>query len=153
MSKVCLPAQSAHTSAPIRTGDRVAARYQAAKYGVALTKWYPGVALCVHSDGSCDVRFDDGDTEDHVPPQFVRAMRPAHDGGGGDGAEDLQSSQEGAEGQVGHGGGPEDIDQQEGQGAGKADSEGEAQDGDDASWDATDDASQLSIDSSAPLGS
>ena len=77
VSKVCLPAQSAHTSAPIRTGDRVAARYQAAKYGVALTKWYPGVALCVHSDGSCDVRFDDGDSEDHVPPQFVRAARPA----------------------------------------------------------------------------
>ena len=114
------------------------------------------------------VRFDDGDSEDRVPPQFVREMsgnvrdmsdnvremsdnvretRPAHDGGGGN-AEDLQqASQEEAAGQAGPGGGPEDVDQPEGQGGGEVESEGYAQDSDDATS-----ASQLSTDSSGPHG-
>lgn len=50
----------------LRVGDDIEARY---KRGL---KWYPGVVRAVNRDGTCDIRYADGDTERDVEPSLVR---------------------------------------------------------------------------------
>ena len=38
------------------------------------TDYYPGVISHVHSDGTYDIAYDDGDSEQHVPDKFVRLV-------------------------------------------------------------------------------
>ena len=58
-------------------GALVMARYRASQFGKERTKWFPGTVGAVDVDGRCyRIVFDDGDTEDGVLPEFVRA-RPA----------------------------------------------------------------------------
>ena len=40
------------------------------------TKWYHGAVVKVHGDGSCDVAYEDGDTERNVQRQWVRLLDP-----------------------------------------------------------------------------
>jgi hypothetical protein len=55
-------------------GDRVKGRYRASSIGKFGTKWYNGIVSRVHpSDGTVSIRYDDGDVEDGVKPQFVKA--------------------------------------------------------------------------------
>lgn len=55
----------AHTT--FREGDKVEARYKRGR------KWYQGVVLKIGRDGTCDIRYDDGDIENAVDPGHVRA--------------------------------------------------------------------------------
>ena len=84
---LCLDAAGAAASAaagdtarrvePSVVGARVQARLR------ANTSWYAGVVTKVHADGSCDVKYDDGDFEAGVQPKRVRpdqsraVVRPA----------------------------------------------------------------------------
>ena len=57
-------------------GQRVQARYLASQ-AKPSPGWYRGVVRCVHAqDGvrSYDVTYDDGDTEDHVVPKYMKAL-------------------------------------------------------------------------------
>ena len=57
-------------------GQRVQARYLASQAKLS-PGWYRGVVRCVHvQDGvrSYDVTYDDGDTEDHVVPKYMKAL-------------------------------------------------------------------------------
>eukprot|EP00753_Platysulcus_tardus_P013974 PLAT3952.3.p1 GENE.PLAT3952.3~~PLAT3952.3.p1 ORF type:complete len:520 (-),score=106.70 PLAT3952.3:159-1718(-) len=46
-------------------------------------RWYSGVITDVHTDGSCAIRYDDGDVERYVDPELV--LRNVGSGGGGSG--------------------------------------------------------------------
>eukprot|EP00924_Labyrinthula_sp_SR-Ha-C_P013445 maker-scaffold_5-snap-gene-2.43-mRNA-1 protein AED:0.43 eAED:0.43 QI:0/0/0/0.6/0.75/0.6/5/0/1706 len=50
-------------------GDKVEARFG------QKAKFYPGKIIRVHSDGSCDILYDDGDREKCVFPKFIRKMQ------------------------------------------------------------------------------
>ena len=67
-------AASASADAAIRwaLGNAVEARFLVQQYGPTLTFWHPGRITASHADGSCDIRFDDGDREDHVPAKYIR---------------------------------------------------------------------------------
>lgn len=49
-----------------RVGDEIEARYKRGD------KWYAGVILAINRDGTCDIRYSDGDTERDVEPSFIR---------------------------------------------------------------------------------
>ena len=36
-------------------------------------RWYSGIVKQVHADGTSRVKFDDGDHEDHILPEFIRS--------------------------------------------------------------------------------
>ena len=53
---------------------RIIARYEAGD------EYFPGVISHIHSDGSCDIAYDDGDVETRVAPELVlpeEQMAPA----------------------------------------------------------------------------
>ena len=56
-------------------GARVEARYRATVLGKMGTKWFAASVRAVHGDGSYDVLYDDGDEENGVLAQFVRAPK------------------------------------------------------------------------------
>ena len=43
---------------------RVEARWGASSVGTSHKRYYPGVIDAVHNDGTCAIRYDDGDYED-----------------------------------------------------------------------------------------
>ena len=49
--------------------ERVQAKYQGADGGV---NWFDGVVTRVREDGTCDLRYDDGDEEEGVEARFIR---------------------------------------------------------------------------------
>ena len=49
------------------------AKYLATKDGPANRKFEPGVVTHVHADGSLDINYDDGDSEEKVLPKYVKA--------------------------------------------------------------------------------
>lgn len=49
-----------------RVGDEIEARYKRGH------KWYTGIILAVNTDGTCDIRYSDGDSERDVEPTFIR---------------------------------------------------------------------------------
>jgi len=57
-------------------GTRVKARFLATTLGTQMTKWYSGAVVGVHADGTCDVAYEDGDTEKGVVPWFIRPLEP-----------------------------------------------------------------------------
>ena len=59
-------------------GTRCRARYLADKLPgfLASKTWYPGVITRCHPDGSFDIEFDDGDSEEHVLSKFVKEAKP-----------------------------------------------------------------------------
>ena len=58
----------------VAEGTKVEAKY---KGGSA---WYKGVVTKEHADGSCDLLYDDGDTEPGVKPENIKSL----EGGGGE---------------------------------------------------------------------
>ena len=52
-------------SPQLTRGMRIIARYEAGD------EYFPGVISHVHSDGSCDIAYDDGDVETRVAPELV----------------------------------------------------------------------------------
>ena len=56
----------------LHVGQEVRARFQATKFGPATTSWFPGTVDALHSDGTVDIAFDDGDREARVLPIYVR---------------------------------------------------------------------------------
>ena len=67
-------------SSPWQPDDVVEARYQAKKYALSQTMWYPGVVQRVAQFGGSwffDIAYDDGDIENDVPEKFIRAPREA----------------------------------------------------------------------------
>ena len=58
-------------------GDTVKAKYQASVLGPARTLWYTGTVTRVHEDGTIDIRYDDGDEEQHVKREYVKPMKVA----------------------------------------------------------------------------
>lgn len=70
------------TSAParfeglLRVGDVVKGRHMASSLGPAGTSWYRGTIVAVHEDGgdqTVDIKYDDGDFEEHIKREYVRA--------------------------------------------------------------------------------
>ncbi|CAM9939135.1 unnamed protein product, partial [Phaeothamnion confervicola] len=62
-------ASSSAGSLPLLTvGGRAEARYR------GKSRYYPCVVTAVHGDGSCNLLYDDGDTEEHVEPLLVRQL-------------------------------------------------------------------------------
>ena len=57
--------------------DLVLARYCATRFGGALTKLYPGTIAKVYGDGTYDIRYDDGDYEEHALRKFIQLVRRA----------------------------------------------------------------------------
>ena len=47
-------------------GSRIRARF------AGRTRWYPGVVVDAHDDGSYAIHYDDGDEEDHVAPVHIK---------------------------------------------------------------------------------
>jgi len=55
-----------------RPGDACVARFGAQRRGEAAPRWYPGrVTLVDRNAECCDVQYDDGDTEAHIPWRFM----------------------------------------------------------------------------------
>ncbi|KAK1944119.1 Cytidine deaminase [Phytophthora citrophthora] len=50
-------------------GDRVEARFG------GQSSYYPGTIERVHPNGSCDISYDDGDEEERVSPNLIRALK------------------------------------------------------------------------------
>ena len=50
-------------------GERVQGKYQGALGGV---NWFAGVVTAARDDGTYDLLYDDGDTEEEVEPRFIR---------------------------------------------------------------------------------
>ena len=74
------PRKAPGAPSALAAGVRVRARAEATRIGphrVWQTKWYAGVVRRVHDDGSADVDYDDGDSEERVNPSFIRVL--AHD--------------------------------------------------------------------------
>ena len=56
-------------------GMRVEALFQAQTLGSRRCSWYPGtVASEADAEGRCDVQYDDGDFEAHVPAAYLRPV-------------------------------------------------------------------------------
>ena len=56
----------------LRVGDKVEARYR------GRSKYYPGKIARVHSDGTFDVNYDDGESERGVQRHLIRSLdRPS----------------------------------------------------------------------------
>lgn len=70
-----VPSEKAQTTYAV--GQPVEAKHMAQQVGSFAAKWYSGVVRKVHENGVCDVRFDDGDSEDKVPLKFLRLPRKA----------------------------------------------------------------------------
>jgi hypothetical protein len=64
-----------------QVGTRCEAKYGAQSSPFALTRWYPGTVTLLLPDGGCDVTYDDGDFEAHVPPKFLRRRAEQTNGG------------------------------------------------------------------------
>ena len=57
----------------LAVGSLVEARFGVSKCGhAACPGWWLGIVHALHQDGTCDVLFDDGDFESHLPPYCVR---------------------------------------------------------------------------------
>ena len=50
-------------------GEKVQAKYQGSIGGY---NWFGGVVTAVHDSGACDIRYDDGDTEEDVRRMYVK---------------------------------------------------------------------------------
>ena len=64
---------SADRSAPFSVGDRVKGRFLASSIGKFGTKWWPATVRRIRADSTYDLVYEDGDSEDSVKPEFVRA--------------------------------------------------------------------------------
>ena len=53
----------------LKVGAKIAARW---KGGLV---YYPGRVVSDHGDGSYDIDYDDGDTEDNVPAALIKLQR------------------------------------------------------------------------------
>jgi hypothetical protein len=62
-----------------KVGEKCEAKFGAQDKPFALAKWFPGEITRVLLDGgevkACDVTFDDGDFEAHVPPKYLRLRK------------------------------------------------------------------------------
>jgi hypothetical protein len=58
----------------IRVGAKVEADFQ--KIGV----WYPGEIVADYNDGTYDIHYDDGDTEERVPRNRIKIRRTMSEG-------------------------------------------------------------------------
>ena len=58
-----------------RAGDLCEAKHLAQDNPHKLTRWYAASIGKVLPDGRCDVQYDDGDFEAHVPLKFLRARK------------------------------------------------------------------------------
>lgn len=59
----------AQQAASFKVGDRVQARFRGGEI------FYAGVVGVVHAeDGTYEVHYDDGDVEEHVAPDLIRAV-------------------------------------------------------------------------------
>lgn len=67
------PAKTKFFSSRLEVGDAVQARY---KKGV---KWFPGKIKSVHSDGTYDIRYDDGDVEMRVIAAHIEPVQSERD--------------------------------------------------------------------------
>jgi len=67
-----VPVESAQMR--LQEGARVLGRFCASRLGTTRTFWYAGVVTAMHADGTCAIRYDDGDDELVVYPQFVRRL-------------------------------------------------------------------------------
>ena len=54
-------------------GQRVEGLYGASKVGAFGCKWFLGVVVDTDENGKYTLRYDDGDVEDAVKPEFVRS--------------------------------------------------------------------------------
>ena len=63
----------------LQIGMKVEARYR------GKSRYYPGRIANIHRDGSCDIDYDDGETEQRVDPCLIKPLEPARGGGGGGG--------------------------------------------------------------------
>lgn len=61
----------------LRVGAPVEARFGGG------AEWYRGKVRGVNSDGSCNILYDDGDSEEHVPPLFIRGLAAVSRGSAG----------------------------------------------------------------------
>ena len=71
------PRKAPGAPSALAAGARVRARAEATSIGpsrVWQTKWYSGVVRRVHDDGSADVDYDDGDSEERVARRFIKAL-------------------------------------------------------------------------------
>jgi len=65
---------------PLTVGQRIYARWKASRRAAATvgaTRWFPAIIRRVHADGRVDVRYDDGDSEQWVLPQYLRELTEA----------------------------------------------------------------------------
>jgi len=77
-AKESVGARVRESAAPCMVGWRCEAKFRAQSVGSSFARWYPGVIESVSNDGrKCDVLFDDGDRERHVPLRFLRGPTPA----------------------------------------------------------------------------
>ncbi len=73
-ARVQLAEKAEGVSPQLVRGMRIIARYEAGD------EYFPGVISHIHSDGSCDIAYDDGDVETRVAPELVlpeEQMAPA----------------------------------------------------------------------------
>ena len=65
----------AEKSRPWAIGTRIEALYQAQSHGRRRCLWFPGtIASEADAEGRCDVQYDDGDFEAHVPSEYLRLL-------------------------------------------------------------------------------
>ncbi|CAM9461130.1 unnamed protein product, partial [Phaeothamnion confervicola] len=70
--------------APLDIGDAVEANFK------SKGRWFKGKVEMIHHDGTIDIRYDDGDTEERIESHNVR--RTSGDNGGGGGARDAAAN-------------------------------------------------------------
>ena len=63
-------------SKSIFVGAQVLGRFCASKVNRHRTFWFNAKIRAIHADGTCDLDYDDGDTEDAVLPEFIKPRRP-----------------------------------------------------------------------------
>ena len=64
---------SARGRSSLVVGALIEARFQAAQFGTARTRWFKGrVASVPDANGCYDIQYDDGDFEKAVPANFIR---------------------------------------------------------------------------------
>jgi len=67
--------------ADICVGSRVSARFEGGE------EFFPGTVSAKHTDGSCDICYDDGDIELHVRREFIQKLDDDYEGNKRDGNE------------------------------------------------------------------